>query len=767
MRQRLNIGLLIDDIDAVFTNEACKGAVLAAKAIDANMFIFPGGYLDHEDISDEHLKYEYQYNTLFEFACNKHLDVLYIMMGMIAGRVPDNDKIAFLEKFIGIPVVALYTKMDGYTSATFDNRIGFSKAIRHLITEHNAKKIGYVSGPKTNVDAMQRMDTFKRVLTEENIPIVDDYIIYGNFEESSEGIIRELVEQHPEIEALVFANDRMALGGYRAFQKMGIHVGEDILVVGFDNSVFAPTLNPPLSTVEANASELSYQAVYNAHHFLKTQEMENMEVKTHFIKRASCGCNKFDTEGISGMLEFDHTTAKEDINLNAIHRFLFGNYLKGGAIQRIKDDISVFIKMLFDLADEQNVEKNEKDLEVLFMQLINNSLLQYTTVELFFNLLIYMQQTLTNRIDNDEDRLRMVNTFSKMYRDLAMSNCQIVQEREQGLDRISHLINNMTANMFLMENNIEVPYDIALDNLSSVGIQSAYLYTYQNTIHHARGTAWTKPNKILFKAYYDGDKSYPVPEEQQLLTTSKLFNNPFIISDHARIMVLSPLFSGDELFGVLFSEVDYKDFGNIASISFQISAALKSFLLLEQQQEIQARMSLNLNQIKESNQRLSVISQSDELTGLYNRRGFLEHAQSIIRNKKNKGKHGLIVYADMDNLKMINDKYGHDEGDFALKEIASILTDVFRRSDIVGRLGGDEFTALALVNIENYENIMRRRINEVTLRHNKAAGKPYPIEMSAGIYEFECNADINIYDLLAASDDLLYEDKKRRKTMRS
>lgn len=767
MKQRLNIGLLIDDIDAVFTNEACKGAVLAAKSIDANMFIFPGGYLDHEDISDEHLKYEYQYNTLFDFACNKHLDVLYIMMGMIAGRVPDNDKIAFLEKFIGIPVVALYTKMDGYTSATFDNRIGFSNAIRHLITGHNAKKIGYVSGPKTNVDAMQRMDTFKRVLNEESIPIIDDYIIYGNFEESSEGIIRELIEKHPEIEALVFANDRMALGGYRAFQKMGIHVGEDILVVGFDNSVFAPTLNPPLSTVEANASELSYQAVYNARHFLETQKMENMEVKTHFIKRASCGCNRFDTEGISSMLEFDHTTTKENINLSAIHRFLFGNYLKGSAIQRIKDDISVLIKLLFDLADERNFEKYEKDLEVLFMQLINNSLLQYTTVELFFNFLIYMQQALTNKIDNAEDKLRIVNTFSKMYRDLAMSNCQIIQEREQGLDRISHLINNMTANMFLMENSIAVPYDIALNNLNNVGIHSAYLYTYQSVIHHARGTAWSKPNKILFRAYYDGNKSYPVPEEKQLLATSKLFNNPYIISDHARVMVLSPLFSGDELFGVLFSEVDYKDFGNIAAISFQISAALKSFLLLEQQQEIQARMALNLNQIKESNQRLSVISQSDELTGLYNRRGFLEHAQNIIRNRKNKGKHGLIVYADMDNLKMINDKYGHDEGDFALKEIASILTDVFRRSDIVGRLGGDEFTALALVNIENYENIMRRRINEVTLRHNKTAGKPYPIEMSAGIYEFECNADIDIYDLLSASDDLLYEDKKRRKTMRS
>ena len=90
------------------------------------------------------------------------------------------------------------------------------------------------------------------------------------------------------------------------------------------------------------------------------------------------------------MLEFDHTSTKENINLNAVHRFLFGNYLKGSAIQRIKDDISVLIKMLFDLADERDFEKYEKDLEVLFMQLINNSLLQYTTVELFFNFLIYM-----------------------------------------------------------------------------------------------------------------------------------------------------------------------------------------------------------------------------------------------------------------------------------------------------------------------------------------------------------------------------------------
>lgn len=83
LKKRLNIGLFIDDIDAVFTNEAVKGAELGAIAIDANLYIFPGMYLDGTDISKDHIKYEYQYNTLFQFASEKHLDVLYVMMGMI------------------------------------------------------------------------------------------------------------------------------------------------------------------------------------------------------------------------------------------------------------------------------------------------------------------------------------------------------------------------------------------------------------------------------------------------------------------------------------------------------------------------------------------------------------------------------------------------------------------------------------------------------------------------------------------------------------
>lgn len=106
----------IDDIDAVFTSEAVKGAELGAIAIDANLYIFPGMYLDGTDISKEHIKYEYQYNTLFQFASEKHLDVLYVMMGMIGSRVTSEERIAFLEQYLSRGQQHPYDKADSRLS---------------------------------------------------------------------------------------------------------------------------------------------------------------------------------------------------------------------------------------------------------------------------------------------------------------------------------------------------------------------------------------------------------------------------------------------------------------------------------------------------------------------------------------------------------------------------------------------------------------------------------------------------------------------------
>ena len=108
---------------------------------------------------------------------------------------------------------------------------------------------------------MERLNAYRKVLEEQNIPYNENYVVYGNFEDSSEKLIGAFVSTHPELDAVVFANDEMAKGGYRVFAKLGLKVGKDILAIGFDNAPYASTLNPPLTTVEANAAELAYKAI--------------------------------------------------------------------------------------------------------------------------------------------------------------------------------------------------------------------------------------------------------------------------------------------------------------------------------------------------------------------------------------------------------------------------------------------------------------------------------------------------------------------------
>ena len=157
------------------------------------------------------------------------------------------------------------------------------------------------------------------------------------------------------------------------------------------------------------------------------------------------------------------------------------------------------------------------------------------------------------------------------------------------------------------------------------------------------------------------------------------------------------------------------------------------------------------------------MSRIDPLTQIANRRGFITKVKQLVTNPHNKGKRAVAVYADMDNLKIVNDEFGHDDGDFALTSIAHILTDSFRESDVVGRMGGDEFAAFAIVNQEDYCNIIRERIRNVSKEFNDHCDKPYYVNMSVGVYEFVIDEGINIEHMLNAADENLYQEKKTKK----
>ena len=132
----------------------------------------------------------------------------------------------------------------------------------------------------------------------------------------------------------------------------------------------------------------------------------------------------------------------------------------------------------------------------------------------------------------------------------------------------------------------------------------------------------------------------------------------------------------------------------------------------------------------------------------------------------------IAVYADMNNLKLVNDQFGHEEGDYALRLIGQILRDAVHSvpgTGEVGRVGGDEFCAFLITDREDGERALRNSIDEITEQVNQESDKPYYVSMSAGMKSFICSEDVNISNELEQADiDLyVYKKKKRKNIMKN
>ena len=158
--------------------------------------------------------------------------------------------------------------------------------------------------------------------------------------------------------------------------------------------------------------------------------------------------------------------------------------------------------------------------------------------------------------------------------------------------------------------------------------------------------------------------------------------------------------------------------------------------------------------------KLRHLSMTDELTGLLNRRGFLSLAEQQLRLARRSNHQVLLFFADLDHLKDVNDSYGHQAGDEALRSVAGLLQATFRSSDVIARIGGDEFCALAIGTHGTGRTILTR-LDEGLLQIN-AGPTPYTINLTIGVAHFDPNDETNLGALLRQADQDLYE-KKRSK----
>ncbi|HEX7454019.1 MAG TPA: substrate-binding domain-containing protein, partial [Polyangiaceae bacterium] len=281
------IGFLVDWIDGAYQNQILDGVRDAARDGRVQLLCFAGGVLNSE------LRGGARRNATFDLVNAANVDGLILMSGTLGNQIGPSELLAYSERFGKLPRVSVAAPLPGMASVVVDNRTGLESAITHLIRSHSCREIAFVRGPEQNLDAELRYEVYRTVLAAHGIELDSRLVASGDFlTESGRRAVTELYDQRgARPEAIVTANDQMALGVLEALAERKIRVPDDVAVVGFDDIEEARFTSPPLTTVRQPLYEQGREAVR-----LLLSEVyggarsEPVTLHTELIARRSCRC---------------------------------------------------------------------------------------------------------------------------------------------------------------------------------------------------------------------------------------------------------------------------------------------------------------------------------------------------------------------------------------------------------------------------------------------------------------------------------------------
>ena len=166
--------------------------------------------------------------------------------------------------------------------------------------------------------------------------------------------------------------------------------------------------------------------------------------------------------------------------------------------------------------------------------------------------------------------------------------------------------------------------------------------------------------------------------------------------------------------------------------------------------------------LRQMNDKLDDLYVRDSLTGLYNRFGYKRFARDLFDSFMEKDGGAYVMFIDMDDVKGINDRYGHEMGDVAIRASARILKDMCCPSDFLMRYGGDEFFIIA----SGEEDDLEDKIQQAVQEENASTGAPFHLALSIGCVRADASDSRSLDDCLLEADALMYENKSKRKVGR-
>ena len=762
-QKRLNIGFFTCHLDNDYAYEVCKGVDYAAKELDVNLIVFPGMYMNASYNDPKNARFDYQYNSIFYYASKHTLDALIVSIGSIGSFISESDMIAFLKNF-DIPILTIEVEVPGYPYLYTEGKTGMRQAIEHLITEHSKTKIGFVSGRRENADAKERLDTYCQVLMEHNIPIEEDRIVYGNFSEYTEDIVNNLLDANPDLEAIVFANDSMAIGGYNAIKARGLEIGKDILVTGYDDAPAALILDPPLTTVHNHIIDMGYHAVYEVLNLLEQGHTNVSILNSKLMVRSSCGCGNYKLEKNSEKLESVFSSANTQAVVDYTLDYLFsdykGNFYHNELLEKFSPILELILTPFLDksmIFDQEAIsEKILKFLDTSFVQLyFSSDKITFAIKELC--------QLLCNMTNTQSEECAVRALFNKLFLDILskVSNTlyNTIHEHKQVVWSSMYI----TRDTLTYSDDEESCFRLIMDKLYASHFDSSYMYIYEDPVMLLPDGSWKIPKNLYLQACNNKGKTVYLNGDDRLISSDKIFFNQYTPYDRRRTLVITPLFTNNIQYGLFVGEIDIEYFRNIYPNSLQLAISQNFIALMKQQLLTQSKLASSAAELNEKNRLLNMLSITDGLTGINNRRGFLDSVQSQVNSLFNEGKPAMLLFADMDNLKQVNDRFGHKNGDYAIKSIAGILKESFQADDVIGRIGGDEFVAFCFLDNPNTQEELCNTIKKLSAELNEKSEKPYYIDISLGYTTFVCQPTLNIEDVLHEADVALYEQKKNKR----
>ncbi len=756
MKRAVTVGLLASGITDNFSIMVCRGAMKAAREMGVKLVIFPGKYLYRDLTARKEILYEYQYNTLFSYAQAARLDAVLIMADSI-GCYAQADRIKqFIQQYSKLPCVLVASKLEGYVSVNYDNYNGISEAMNYMIRELGMRKIGMVGGPEGNTDAKERKNTFIRVLEENQMPFDENCYIEGTLSRYSGGIFDTFIEKNPDIQGIFCVNDDTAIGLYEALKQHGRTPGRDVRIFGYDNMLASAKIEPPLASVWADPTRLGEKALNTALRLIEGEQVEDQVLSTKFIKRDSLGTIK----------KKDVLQSDRWLDRGSIDKY-FNDIFYRGNLSDLRAPYRAFMNCVMDLYESETVTQEQitgqrNELVQTFDAFVGTGAMEYADMENFLTHIEHIHRAFQQKGKKGDE---LEDVFAVIYRRTVMAVEQHLGRISEAREDEQYVMKLFVRDIMQFEKGNDQSYAVLLEHLGWLDIQNAYIYVFRKPVMHLEHEELEIPDKLYLKAVRSAGVVTSVLGAQQQRSTDELFRDSQTGQGTSSLVVL-PLFSNEMLYGILLCDMTEKLFENGEFLVNQMGAAIRMLELLKSNEQIQRQLEESLITLKENNIVLDTLSKSDALTGIMNRRGFYHSGEALLERNKQAGGRTLVAYIDMNNLKIINDRYGHDEGDFSIKLISDLLTETAGSTGLVGRVGGDEFAlvmpALPSGEAAAGEKAFVERIYKRFGQYNEGSAKVYNITVSVGTCMVEADDALTLKEAMTLADGRLYEEKQNR-----